>query len=236
MSMKIHNNLLLILLSLILSCSYRERSINNYTHGQTIDLTENELTKINKTDYLSVLELSNLNYRYRFLTYVESKYEKINIKDFKESIYIISSYDKKLFEDLSTHNFDQTNIIDQYYNVSLDLRYTIKDKIEEAYFPTLIIMVGQGKIWPRTTSFNGVGIKILIRLSIFDKSGDEIAYCQKRIFVNGFSNEFLSRFVLMENSPFLSDLSRFNQEDKNSIFSEKIKACEQELFKNGKKI
>ncbi len=217
------------MLALFLGCFNREQA-KNFTRSKDIDFPDNELTEFHKTNYIEILNKSNLNLRYRYLPYIESTFEKIKIKDFQEKINIISTYDQNLFEILLRNNFEINSIINQYYTVSLDLRYEIKIDQEEFFFPTIIIMIGQEKIRPTRTSFIGVGLKISIRYSIFDKSGDEVAYCQKIISNFVYSNEFLSKIILEENSPFIKDLNEYKLENNNSILSQKIKSCEQELF------
>ncbi|TGK65303.1 hypothetical protein [Leptospira kanakyensis] len=195
------------------------------------NLSDNEKTNIINSDYLFKIDKSNLNYRYRILPYIESKDKYINKDDLQDSFKFIATYDSNLFDKLTYYNFDNSIIIDQYHNVLIDLRYQIKDIPSESIYPTAIIMLEQGKILKNSTSFIGVKLRIFIRLSIFDKFGNELAYCQKKLFNPIYSNEFLSKNIVQDNSPFLTNLNENLKTIDNFALSQKIKSCETELFK-----
>ncbi|MCG6150357.1 hypothetical protein LFX15_18825 [Leptospira levettii] len=220
---------LILFLYLLIHCINSEREYEN-RKDRHINLTKNEMTRVEKPDYKLNLNVKEFNFRFRFLPYIESSYQNIVINDLQEEFKMIATYDSTLFKKLDETGFPHSNIIDQYYNVSIDLRYKLNGDSKEKYLPTIIFMIEQGKILQGRTSFNGVGLKIFLRFSIFDRSGNELAYCQKKVIANTFSNEFLSKFVLEENSPFLNDLNDSLRKVNYSLINEKINYCKMELF------
>jgi hypothetical protein len=221
---------ILFLFILILNCLER-RSEVNYTGIELVNLGINEITVIRSNEYLSNLKNSDLHFRFRFLPYIESKYEKIKINDFIQNYQIMVSYNEELFKLFHRHNFTIQKAIDQYHKVDLNLRYNIKTNENEEFFPTIILMIQQGKPWPGTTSFIGVGLLIYLRLSIFNIHGNEIAYCQKQLFRSIFSNYFFEDYVLPDGSPFLTDLNQLTYSDNinQNYIEKKIHECRKEL-------
>lgn len=219
----------ILFLYLLIHCINSERVYEN-RKNRHIFLTENEMTRIENSDYKLNSNVKEFNFRYRFLPYIEASDQNIVINDLQKEFKMIATYDSTLFKKLDKTGFLHSNIIDQYYNVSIDLRYNLNRDSNEKYLPTIIFMIGQGKILQHRTSFNGVELKLFLRLSIFDKSGIELAYCQKKVITNTFSNEFLSKYILEENSPFLNDLNDSLRKVNYSLINEKINSCRMELF------
>jgi hypothetical protein len=212
----------------LLNCD-QNLSENRLNRKQTIDSNKNEKTLILKNDYQKFKNSSVTNFRYRFLPYIESKNEIIKSDNFMNSYNFLLSYDQNLFNKINNHGFKIIPFLDQYHKVELDLRYNLSNQIGEEYFPTIILMIQHGNVWPGLTSFKGVGLKILLRMSVFEKNGNEIAYCQKNVFDSIFSNDFFENHVINENSPFVSNLNvDFDKFSMSPIFR-KILDCKKEL-------
>ncbi|XDD41746.1 hypothetical protein AB3N58_10530 [Leptospira sp. WS60.C2] len=220
----------IIIITILITLNCHQRSeVNRLNRKQIIDSNENEKTEILNIGYQDKTPFSNSNLRFRFLPYIESKNESINTSDLLNSYNFLVSYDQNLFYKLESKKFEIIPFMDQYHKVELDLRYDIYAEFEEKFYPTLIFMIQHGNVWPGITSFKGVGLKILIRLSIFDKSGNEIAFCQKKLFDSIFSNDFFENHILMENSPFFKNLNDENFNFNNSPIFRKISECKKEL-------
>ncbi|MCW7494782.1 hypothetical protein ND861_19100 [Leptospira sp. 2 VSF19] len=215
--------------SLFLLCIPKKPE-ENFTRKEIVNFTDNEKTVVFNNDSLKEIRNSNLNLRYRVLPYIESKNETINVNDLVDSYNILISYDQNLFNKLDSYNFKIIPFSDQYHKVNLDLRYKINSNTDEKYFPTVILMVQHGKIWPGLTSFKGVGLKIFIRFTIFNRNGEELAFCQKKLIKSIFSNDFFDQFIISNNSPFLTDLNNsiYNNSNEFMIFNI-IRECKKEL-------
>ncbi|MCZ8155012.1 MAG: hypothetical protein O9264_02760 [Leptospira sp.] len=217
----------------ILQCSFPLKELSK--REEKIKSTDNQWTVIFNNFYQDFLEQEDLNLRFRFLPYIESSSEKIRINHFQDNIDLVFSSNSLLFDKLDKNNFKYKNLTDQYHVVDLELRYSSKLKKEELFYPTIIFMIESKKINQKITSFNGVGLNLFIRFSIFQRSGEEAAYCQKRLNSNIFSNDFLLNIILEDNSPFLKNLNDPNEFKNDTFIKQKIKECKEELFKKSVK-
>ncbi len=198
---------------------------------EIVKSTDNQRTVIFNQFYLDFLEQTNLNLRFRFIPYIESSTENLNVKHFQNSLEMIFSSNPHLFSKLEKNKFHYKTLIDQYHIVDIDLRYSNKTIENELFYPTVIFMIEGRKLHRGLTSFIGVGLKIFLRFSIFDRLGEEIAYCQKRMNNNIFSNDFLLNIILEEKSPFLTNLNDPNEFKTDTFMKQKINECIEELFK-----
>ena len=203
---------------------------NEFQRKQSEYRYENEETFILEKSYQTSLSKQNLNFRYRILPYLIAKYKSIPIDDLTTNYKIVIHYDKELFQKLHQNKFETTLLTDPFYTVNLDLRYS-KQKFElETFFPVIILMFNSTKINYHITTSQGMQIFVIMRLSILNSEGNEIAYCQKHLFQNVFSNDFFSEFILQKNSPFLTKLSNYTSLEKENVFLSKINQCKNELF------
>jgi hypothetical protein len=193
---------------------------------------ENEITESLKKEDKSVLLKNQMNLRFRFLPYIQPSYKNIPPTDLIDTFKIVISNDDSLLKKLTKENFHNILLIDQYHLAEIDLRYKINYIEDETLFPTIILMIEEGKFNRSITSFRGVKLKILLRFSIFSIGGTEIAYCQKAIFPHTFSNDFIENVIINKDSPFISNLADFDSNNLNPILKNKILKCRDELFTN----
>jgi len=191
---------------------------------------DNEGTVFYDKSYLNSALKDKFNFRYRFLPFLLAKYEKTPIKELTTKHKIIIHYDQNLFLNLKKNNFEFNLISDPFYTVDFDLRYSNINLESEEYFPTIILMFNSTKFHHRITTSKGMRLFIILRFSIFTIDGKEIAYCQKHLFQNVFSNYFFSDYILQEYSPFLTDLNVLNINNNQNELYLKINECKTELF------
>jgi len=202
-------------------------------HNPPIDIhEENEITESLKKYDKSVLNKNQMNLRFRYLPYIQPSSKNIPLTDLIDTFKIVISDDDSVLKKLTKENFKHILLIDQYHLAEIDLRYKINYIQDETLFPTIILMIEEGKFNRSITSFRGVKLKIFLRFSIFSLSGTEIAYCQKAIFPHIFSNDFIENVILNKDSPFITNLADFDSNNLNPILKNKIQKCKDELFSN----
>ncbi|GBF52137.1 hypothetical protein LPTSP4_36750 [Leptospira ryugenii] len=191
---------------------------------------QNEATIIYDKSYLNSDLKKNLYFRYRFLPFLIPYYESIPIYELTSSHKVIIHYDEELFKKLKNQNFNVNLVEDPFYTSELNLFYTNPENSDEVYFPTIILMINSTTFHHRLTTSRGMRLFIIMRFSIFTRSGEEVAFCQKHLFQNIFSNDFFLDYILLDNSPFLKDLNGFNYTNNDNIIYLKINECKKELF------